>query len=107
MHCAALGTRFFVPVLWEPYTMLRRPQADCLTPLWRRSLSNLLLIRRYMKTVALLLASRTPTTGTSERETSLEDRGEVPGRMQNAKHFHALTGSNIEDEIALKASHRH
>ena len=60
-----------------------------------------------MKTFAFLLASRTPTTGTGERETSLEDRGEVPGRMQNAKHCHARTGSNIEAEIALKACDRH
>jgi len=41
-----------------------------------------------------------------KRKNSLKDGGEVAGRMQNAKHVHALPGASVEDEIALKASDR-
>src|SRR6185369_8106564 len=36
----------------------------------------------------------------------LKNRWEVAGRMQNAKHFHALPGSSIKDEIVLKSGDR-
>ncbi len=42
-----------------------------------------------------------------KRKNSIEDCGEIAGRMQNAKHVHARTGTGVEDEIALKSGDRH
>ena len=38
---------------------------------------------------------------------SLEDRGEVTGRMQNAKHLHALSQRTIENEIVFESRDRY
>jgi hypothetical protein len=36
------------------------------------------------------------------KKKSVEDRGEVPRRMQNAKHFYTLAKRIIKEEIVLK-----